>query len=38
VAYIGYATNFDNQFAGYGSEVTQSQDRFFVKVAYLFRR
>jgi hypothetical protein len=38
VAYIGYATNFDNQYAGYGSDVTQSQDRFFVKVAYLFRR
>lgn len=38
VAYIGYATNFDNQYPGPGADPTQSQDRFFVKVAYLFRR
>jgi hypothetical protein len=38
VAYIGYATNFDNQYTEVGSDLTQSQDRFFVKVAYLFRR
>jgi hypothetical protein len=37
VAYVGYATNFDNQYTGLGSDLTQSQDRFFVKVAYLFR-
>ena len=28
----------DNEFTTAGSDLTQSQDRFFVKVAYLFRR
>jgi hypothetical protein len=38
VAYIGYATDFDNQYPVEGSELTQFQDRFFVKLAYFFRR
>ena len=38
VAYIGYATDFDNQFTGMGPDMSQNTDRFFVKVAYLFRR
>jgi len=38
VAYVGYATNFDNQYTGVGSDMSQATDRFFVKLAYLFRR
>ena len=38
VAYIGYATDFDNQYLGEGADLSQNTDRFFVKVAYLFRR